>query len=162
MTPQDTKETCPHCNGKGYNTQLYGEHYSADFVGDKSYDKAPTIHKNPCKTCKGSGFIEKKTQVVDTKEDWKAQIRKVKLPNEHDLMLYGYEKMIEEIEDIVSATILSAQESERQKIVQLLTHCMKSGFSPETTLDLVESNTHNDELLAEDYGVTSSSEEESK
>lgn len=48
--------TCEHCNGKGYNTQMYGTRYSADFVGDKTYYIPPKIHKKTCKTCSGTGI----------------------------------------------------------------------------------------------------------
>ena len=53
--PKLKKGNCPSCWGKGFYTQMYGKHYSADFVGDKSYDEKPSIHKIPCSDCKGSG-----------------------------------------------------------------------------------------------------------
>jgi len=45
------KTNCTHCDGKGYFTMIYGKHYSADFIGDKSYTKKPTIHLIACPKC---------------------------------------------------------------------------------------------------------------
>lgn len=46
-----TDTNCPYCNGKGYYTQMFGRHYSADFIGDKSFTEKPTIKKVACSKC---------------------------------------------------------------------------------------------------------------
>lgn len=64
----NTKQTkCEHCNGKGYNTVLYGIEGSDDFGGE-GFKENPTIHKEACKTCEGKGFISPISQIVKIPE----------------------------------------------------------------------------------------------
>ena len=42
---------CKSCGGKGYHTQMFGFHQSADFIGDKSVTIPPSIHKIACIKC---------------------------------------------------------------------------------------------------------------
>lgn len=57
--PKESKElpkgVCPSCWGKKYYTQMHGERGYADFIGDKSFSEAPSIHKYPCSKCNGTG-----------------------------------------------------------------------------------------------------------
>lgn len=46
---------CYSCNGKGYYTAMYGQKGFPDFIGDKGFEEPPSIHKNPCSACNGTG-----------------------------------------------------------------------------------------------------------
>lgn len=46
---------CYSCNGKGYYTAMYGTKAFPDFIGDKGFEEPPSIHKNPCSACNGTG-----------------------------------------------------------------------------------------------------------
>jgi len=48
---QEINSSCRFCGGKGYHTQMFGFHQSADFFGDKSVDIPPSIHKIACSKC---------------------------------------------------------------------------------------------------------------
>ena len=73
---------------------------------------------------------------------------KVKMFNNHHYV------RLKDVEKVLISAIQKGRETEKTRIVQLFQHCLDSRFSPEIILDLIESDTHNDELLAEDYGVT--------
>jgi hypothetical protein len=62
------KSKCYSCGGKGYYTQMFGMHGSPDFIGDKGFDEAPTIHKIDCSACKGTGKKLPVSKVEDSKK----------------------------------------------------------------------------------------------
>jgi len=78
--------------------------------------------------------FDEKFNVSDTTEYWK-----------------GFAK---EIKNFIHQEIQQEKREERERILQLYKHCTDSGFSPEIIYDLIKEETHNDELLAEDYGVS--------
>jgi len=50
----EEKPVCTACYGKGWHSQLRGEHHGED-LGSKSYDTPLKIEKNTCSRCDGSG-----------------------------------------------------------------------------------------------------------
>lgn len=59
---------CEHCNGKGYNTVMYGREGLEDFGGE-GFIELPSIHNEPCKTCNGNGFIRITLQAMEERFD---------------------------------------------------------------------------------------------
>lgn len=47
---------CYSYNGKGYYTAMYGQKGFPDFIGDKGFEEPPSIHKNRCSACNGTGL----------------------------------------------------------------------------------------------------------
>ena len=60
---------CKNCWDKGYSTQYSGIIGSPDFLGDKGFEIAPSVHKNYCTCVKGQKMRAKET-------DWKPPKKK--------------------------------------------------------------------------------------
>lgn len=56
------KLICKNCYGKGYATVMYGYIGHPDFIGDKGFYEAPSVHKHFCKCPKGRRLKRENTK----------------------------------------------------------------------------------------------------